>query len=83
MLSIYENLQKPDNGAKLKLRGEVHDSILMWVKNEYLDEMLPQIKYHMEHPQLINQWGIILPVPLTADIEVGVWGAGKAWKEKS
>lgn len=79
MLSIYHNLQVPDKGAKLKVKAEVHDSILMWVKNEYLDEMLPKIKHYMEHPELLNQWGIIFPVPIVADLEVGTWGAGKTW----
>lgn len=80
MLEIYETLQKPDNGAKLRIKGEVHDSILMWVKTEYLDEMLPNIKKCMEHPRWIDQFGIKLPVPIVADIEVGTWGAGKTWK---
>lgn len=75
MLSIFRNL----HGDKLKIKAEVHDSILMWVKNEHLDEMLPKIKYHMEHPYLLDEFGIELPVPITADIEVGTWGKGKTW----
>jgi DNA polymerase-1 len=80
MLSIYNNLQAPDLGAKLRIKGEVHDSILMWVRNEHLDEMLPKIKQCMEQPEWLAQFGIELPVPIVADIEVGTWGAGKTWK---
>jgi len=80
MLDIFYNLQVPDSGAKLRVRGEVHDSILMWVKTEFLDEMLPQIKARMEHPELLDHWGISLPVPIVADLEVGTWGAGRTWK---
>lgn len=80
MLSVYENLQKPDGGQKLQIRAEVHDSILMWVKNEHLNEMLPRIKMCMEHPDWLDRFGIELPVPIVADIEVGTWGKGKTWK---
>jgi len=80
MLSVYHNLQAPDNGAKLRIKGEVHDSILMWVKTEYLDEMLPRIKECMENPEWLAKFGIELPVPIVADIEVGTWGAGQTWK---
>lgn len=80
MLSIYNNLQMPYGGNRLKIKAEVHDSILIWVKNEYLEEMIPKIKHHMEHPELLDQLGIMLPVPIVADIEVGIWGDGVTWK---
>jgi len=80
MLDIFETLQVPDGGAKLRIKGEVHDSILMWVKTEYLDEMLPKIKECMERPSWLNSFNIVLPVPIVADLEIGVWGAGKTWK---
>lgn len=79
MLDIYHNLQIPTNGEKLRIKAEVHDSILMWVKTECLDEMLPLIKNSMERPSWLNQFGIKLPVPIVADLEIGVWGAGKTW----
>jgi DNA polymerase-1 len=80
MLSIYHNLQVPDNGARIRIRGEVHDSILMWVKTEHLDEILPRVKHYMEHPELLDLWGIVIPIPIVADIEIGTWGAGRTWK---
>lgn len=79
MLDIYKNLQVPDRGSRLVVKGEVHDSILMWVRTEHLDEILPQIKQRMEHPELLDQWDIILPVPIVADLEIGTWGRGKTW----
>ena len=79
MLSIYHNLQIPYQGERLRIKGEVHDSILMWVKNEYLDEMLPRIKKCMEQPEWLEQFNIDLPVPIVADLEIGTWGAGKTW----
>ena len=80
MLDIFEQLQLPDNGAKVKLRGEVHDSILMWVKTEHLDEMLPKIKKYMEKPSWLERFGVKLDVPIVADLEIGPWGAGKVYK---
>ena len=79
MLDIYDQLQVPYDGERLRMKGEVHDSILMWVKNEYLNEMLPKIKACMEKPSWLERFGINLPVPIVADLEVGTWGAGKTW----
>ena len=61
------------------IKGEVHDSVLMWVKTDTLDRNLPLIKHCMENPSLISEFGIQLPVPLLVDLEVGTWGAGKPW----
>lgn len=61
----------------LRIVGEVHDSILMWVKNTHLDIHLPQVKATMESPSLMREWGIKLIVPIVAELEVGPWGAGK------
>ena len=79
MLDIFYKLQKPCNGEKIRIKGEVHDSILMWVKNENLDEMLPLIKNCMERPGWLEKFNIDLGVPIVADIEIGTWGAGKTW----
>lgn len=80
MLSIYHNLQLPFKGERLRIKGEVHDSILLWVKTEHLDTMLPRIKRCMEHPEWLDMFNINLPVPIVADLEIGTWGAGKTWK---
>lgn len=79
MLDIYEKIQVP-HPEKIMIKGEVHDSILLWVKTEYLDEVLPQVKECMEKPSWLNRFGIKLTVPIVADIEVGPWGAGKPWR---
>jgi DNA polymerase I-like protein with 3'-5' exonuclease and polymerase domains len=80
MLDIYERIQVPSEGRVLRIKGEVHDSILMWVKTEHLDEILPQIKECMERPSTLEHFGVTLPVPIVADLEIGTWGAGKTWK---
>lgn len=80
MLDIFDTIQVPSEGKVLRIKGEVHDSILMWVKNEYLNEVLPQIKHCMEHPSWLDRFGIKLRVPIVADLEVGTWGAGRTWR---
>lgn len=80
MLDIFDTIQVPSEGKVLRIKGEVHDSILMWVKNEYLSEVLPQIKHCMEHPSWLDRFGIKLRVPIVADLEVGTWGAGRTWR---
>lgn len=75
LVEIHETLPRD----KLRVVGEVHDSILMWVKNEYRDEVLKEVHHIANHPQIIKKAGLNLPIPLTVDIELGRWGAGKPW----
>jgi DNA polymerase-1 len=77
MLAVAEGI--PDRN-KLRIKGEVHDSVLLWIRTEFLDEILPQVKFLMENPPLIPELNIVLPVPIKVDIEVGDWGAGQNWK---
>ena len=65
----------------LQIKGEVHDSILMWVKTKYLKPVLPRIKEIMEHPPLFKDFKIELSVPLVVDIDVGTWGKGISWQK--
>lgn len=64
---------------QLRIVGEVHDSILMWIKHECL-EILSEVKERAENPRLVKECGLKFPIPLTVDIEVGPWGAGKRYK---
>jgi uracil-DNA glycosylase family 4 len=61
----------------IRIKGEVHDSILMWIKTELLRSILPQIKEIMEAPSLLADFGVNMTVPLVADFEIGAWGNGK------
>lgn len=66
----------------LKLKGEVHDSVLMWVRNDEMHNTLAAVKEISEHPRLAKECGLKFPIPMTVDIEVGPWGAGKRWEGK-
>ena len=53
--------------------GSVHDAILFEVRDDYVEEVAPIIKYMMEHPSIIE--GIDIPVPMVADVEIHqAWG---------
>src|ERR1700758_1319854 len=78
MLEIHNTL--PRNLVKIK--AEVHDSILFEIKDEYLEEAIPQIKSIMENPSLFKDFKINFSIPLVADVEVGRWGEGKKWQGK-
>lgn len=59
--------------------GEHHDAILMAVRNDCLDKHLPSIRRIMQHPSLMDEFGINLRVPILVDIEVGPWSLGEKW----
>jgi DNA polymerase I-like protein with 3'-5' exonuclease and polymerase domains len=75
MVEIHEAISRDD----LRIKGEVHDSILMWIRTSKLKELIPQVKKIMESPKLLETFGINMTVPLVADFEVGPWGMGKPW----
>ncbi len=59
--------------------GLVHDALLFEVRTDSLDEVLPQIKGIMEHPEILDLFNIHLTVPIIAEVSVGNWGAGIDW----
>jgi uracil-DNA glycosylase family 4 len=61
--------------------GEVHDSILLNVRTEELDEWLPKIRSIMRHPKLLDVFNVKLSVPMEADLECGPWGAGTPYRK--
>lgn len=74
MVEIHEKFKWDE----VRIKGEVHDSILMWIKTPLLKKYLPQIKGIMEAPSLLQGFKINMTVPLVADFEVGPWGNGKS-----
>lgn len=65
----------------VRIKGEVHDSVLMWIRTSKLKQVLPKIKSIMESPPLFDDFKIELSVPLIVDIDVGTWGKGIPWQE--
>ncbi len=76
LIAIYEEFCEECVNPDIQIVGEVHDSILMWVREDKLEECVPKIKSLMENPPLFKDFDIHLDVPLIADVEVGTWGKG-------
>jgi uracil-DNA glycosylase family 4 len=75
LVELVEKLDRDD----ARVVGEVHDSILFWVRTEVLEPQLRKIAKIMAHPELIDEFNIRLPVAIETELEVGPWGAGKKW----
>jgi DNA polymerase I-like protein with 3'-5' exonuclease and polymerase domains len=53
--------------------GSVHDAILFEIRDDYVEEVAPKLKYTMEHPSILE--GLDIPIPIIADAEVTqAWG---------
>lgn len=53
--------------------GSVHDAILFEIRDDYVEEVAPKLKYTMEHPSILE--GLDIPIPIIADAEVSqAWG---------
>ena len=53
--------------------GSVHDAILFEIRDDYVEEVAPKLKYTMEHPSILE--GLDIPIPIIADAEVAqAWG---------
>lgn len=63
----------------LNVIGTVHDAILMEIKTDRLEDVLPEVKTIMENPSILATLGVRLPIPIKADVTVGDWGNGKDW----
>jgi len=58
------------------LVGTVHDSILMEVRNDFLEGVVHKVHEIMKNPKLFETLGITPTVPVLAEVSVGAWGSG-------
>lgn len=59
--------------TRFNVLGSVHDAILFEIRDDYVKELVPKLKYMMEHPSIVE--GMEVPIPLVADVEVSQsWG---------
>jgi DNA polymerase-1 len=77
-IEIHETF---DWERELRIVGEVHDALLLWIRTDRLQKILPRVAAIMREPKLVREFGIKLTVPLEADLTIGPWGAGKTWRE--
>lgn len=75
LVEIHETMPRD----RLLVVGEVHDSILMIIRKDS-HELLKKVRKIMERPALLDELGVHLSVPMTADFEIGPWGKGTPFK---
>lgn len=81
-MAVVEIHETFDRDTELRVVGEVHDSILMWVRPSKIDSLLPRVADIMRRPRFVREMKINLPVPLESEFEVGPWGDGETWRPK-
>lgn len=75
LIEIHQTFSR----KKVRLVGEHHDSVLTLVKNEYIDECVPQMLKIAERPALMDTFKIKLSVPMEGEAELGPWGKGEKY----
>jgi len=75
LIEIHQTFSR----KKVRLVGEHHDSVLTLVKNEYIDECVPQMLKMAERPKLMDTFKIKLSVPMEGEAELGPWGKGEKY----
>lgn len=61
----------------LQFVGTIHDAILMEVRVDYIEEVYKRTLEVMSHPELLDDMGIKLKIPIEAEAKIGPWAAGK------
>ena len=78
IMAVIEIMSTFGEGT-LNIVGTVHDAILMEIKDERLDDVIPRVKHIMENPSILEEFGVKLPIPIIADVTIGDWGKGEEW----
>ena len=59
----------------LNIVGTVHDAILMEIREDVAEKLLPEIKKLIEHPPLLDKLGVDVTIPIITDAKFGDWGS--------
>lgn len=70
MIEVDEKLEERFEG-KAFLFGEVHDSILLEVRNDCLEDVAKMVLKIMSHPIILDELGIEIGVPVIAEAKAG------------
>lgn len=70
MIEVDEIVER-DYKGKAYLFGEVHDSILLEVRNDVLEEVARMVLKVMAHPRILDDLGIEFVVPVLAEAKAG------------
>lgn len=65
-----------------KILGEHHDALLGIVRKDKVDKYMTLVKRIMENPMMLKRFGVKIPIPIEAEIELGPWGTKQKWEPK-
>ena len=74
LLAAVEISKKLRSKYDLKIVGTIHDSILIDLPKEYVEQASKEIREIMIRPEVLEHFDIQLKVPLDVEISVGAWG---------
>ncbi len=69
-------MRKEFNWNWFRICGTVHDAILMWVRNDKVEEVYKRGLEIMSFPDLLTDFEITLNVPIEAEAKIGPWSLG-------
>lgn len=73
MILIHEHFQR--ERIKGHILGSVHDALLFEIHRKHVRKALPIIKHTMENLPLERMFGLVLDIPIVADLKIGThWG---------
>ncbi|MGE0366906.1 MAG: DNA polymerase [Phycisphaerales bacterium] len=84
-LMIALQLREEFSRTVLRMVGTVHDAILMWVREEKVEEVHDRYMRIVRKPRAFKVFDIKLNVPLEGEAKIGAWSKGlslRKWKEQ-
>jgi DNA polymerase-1 len=75
LIEIHQTFDR----SQLRIVGEHHDSVLMIVKDEHIDDCVPKLLKIAARPKLMDTFKITLSVPMEGEAELGPWGKGEKY----
>jgi len=81
MLLAMDRIDREFEGDdRLHIVGTVHDSVLMEVRAEQVDNLIPRVAEMMMYPD-VSQFGVSLDVPLAVDATIGThWADDESYE---
>lgn len=75
------HMRKEFKRSWFRLVGTVHDAVLLEVRNDKIEYVHNKGLEIMSHPDLLDEFGIELSVPIEAEAKIGAWSKGKSLKK--
>jgi DNA polymerase I-like protein with 3'-5' exonuclease and polymerase domains len=74
-MAAYEIDKKLSREFDIKTVCTVHDSVIVDVPEEDIDEITVQMERIMRNPSILEEFNIKFKIPLEVDIQAGPWGS--------